>query len=329
MPPEQITNLQALILGVVEGVTEFLPISSTGHLLVTSQVIGAASTSGTFEIVIQLGAIVAVVLYYWKKLWRQAQSFPASWEARRFWFTLFTAFLPAAVVGLALHKPIKMLLSSRELQCYVIAGTLIIGGIILWFVDRPRPEEKAVPADDVAPDEGSAFDQGVTPDQGIAFDQGVAPDEDGAFDEGVATVVAPAPAPASDVVAISFRQAIWIGIAQCFSLIPGVSRSGATIVGGLLVGLDRRKATEFSFYLSIPTLGAATLYTFAKEYEELLRIGNLGSLTVGTVVSFITAWAAIAWLLRYVSSHDFRGFAVYRIVAGLAILIWAGMTTFH
>ena len=115
-----------------------------------------------------------------------------------------------------------------------------------------------------------------------------------------------------------------IGLAQCFALIPGVSRSGATIVGGLLVGLSRRQATEFSFYLSIPTLGAATLYTLVKNYDKLVQVGSVGALALGTLVAFLTSLLAIGWLLSYVSQNDFRGFALYRVVVGLVILVWAG-----
>lgn len=278
MTTEPISLLQALVLGVVEGITEFLPISSTGHLLVTSQAIGAANTSGTFEIVIQAGAVLAVLLFYRKELWERLRAFPGDWHARRFWFTLLVAFLPAAVVGLALDDLLDALLADRSLQAQVIAWALIMGGIVLWAVDRPRPEGEEERED-------------------------------------------------SHGRVITFRQALWIGLAQCLALVPGVSRSGATIVGGLLVGLSRRAATEFSFYLSIPTLGAATGYKLLKDYDTLVQVGSAGSLAVGTVVAFFTSLAAMGWLLHYVSRHDFRGFAVYRVVAGLAILAWAYATT--
>lgn len=295
--PEQITLLQSLILGVVEGVTEFLPISSTGHLLVCSQLIGAANTSGTFEIVIQLGAIVAVVIYYWKRLWEKAaQLFSGDKKALdwrqegssyHFWVSLFLAFLPAAVVGLLLHDWIDILLGDGHLQAYVIAATLFIGGIILLIVDRePSDKDK----------------KNQTSDDEVANRA-----------DGIKT----------EELALTYKQALWIGVAQCFSLIPGVSRSGSTIVGGLLVGLNRSQATDFSFFLSIPTLGAATIYTLVRNYQKVVEIGGLGALSVGTIVSFITAFAAIGWLLRYVSSNNFRGFAYYRMVAGVVIALWA------
>lgn len=298
--PEQITTLQALILGVVEGITEFLPISSTGHLLVCSSAIGAANTSGTFEIVIQLGAIIAVVIYYWKRLMAKLLTLREEggldWKnensALHFWVSLFLAFLPAAVVGLALHDWIDALLEDRSVQAYVIAATLFVGGIILWAVDRDGNNKDT--ADGKAEEKSSE----------------------------VQTDAAPA---GKDACNVTYRQALWIGVAQCFSLIPGVSRSGSTIVGGLLTGLNRSQATDFSFFLSIPTLGAATVYTLIKSYAKLMAVGNMSSLTLGTVVSFITAFLSIGWLLHYVSSNSFKGFAVYRMIAGVVIAAWAFM----
>ncbi|MGM9991791.1 MAG: undecaprenyl-diphosphate phosphatase [Candidatus Bruticola sp.] len=289
--PEQITLLQSFILGVVEGITEFLPISSTGHLLVCSQLIGAANTSGTFEIVIQLGAIIAVVIYYWKRLWEKAVqlfkdgSSAFDWRSEsssaHFWLSLFLAFLPAAAVGLLLHDWIDILLGDGKMQAYVIAAALFIGGIILLIADR----------------EPSAHHSEAVEAQAQSADQ--------------------------QDCRLTYKQAFWIGVAQCFSLIPGVSRSGSTIVGGLLVGLNRSQATDFSFFLSIPTLGAATVYTLVRNYQKVVEIGGLGALSVGTVVSFVTAFAAIGWLLRYVSSNNFKGFAYYRMAAGLIIALWA------
>ena len=273
---EPISLAQAAVLGVVEGITEFLPISSTGHLLVTSQLTGVANTTGAFEIVIQAGAVLAVVLFYRRELLARLRGFPGDWHARRFWFTLLVAFLPAAVVGLLLNDFLDGLLAAQALQARVVAWALILGGVVLALVDRRA--------------------HGEDPEAGLEEDPGQV---------------------------LGFRQAFWIGVAQCFSLIPGVSRSGATIVGGLLVGLSRPAATEFSFFLSIPTLGAATAYKLLKDYDKLVGVGSVGSLAVGTLVAFVTSLVAVGWLLRYVSRHDFRVFAVYRIVAGLAILAWA------
>lgn len=293
---DKISAIQALLLGIIEGITEFLPISSTGHLLVSSQMMGAANSAGTFEVVIQLGAIVAVVLFYWKKLWRQMRTFPRSGSSRRFWCTLIAAFIPAAVVGLAFDDLIDSLLSDSAVQAYVISFTLVVGGIILLVVDRDEPNTSATQVELT-----EVIDSTESSEVSIENSR---PREQG----------------------LSFRQAIWIGIAQCFALIPGVSRSASTIVGGLLVGLSRAKATEFSFFLSIPTLGAATIYKFVKDYDKLIQVCDLGTLTIGTIVSFIAALLSIGWLLRYVSSHTFKGFAIYRIIAGFIILCWAWHT---
>ena len=283
---EQISAMQAFWLGVIEGITEFLPISSTGHLLVASQMLGAANTSGTFEIVIQLGAIVAVVLFYWKRLWAKLADVKSNKISQDFWLRLFIAFLPAAVVGLLFNDWIDALLENRAVQAYVIATTLVLGGFVLWWVD------------------------GYT----VANNQ-VAEDADDAGNNTLASF--------GEQENITLRQAWWIGFAQCFALIPGMSRSGSTIVGALLVGLNRAKATEFSFFLSIPTLGAATVYTLIKNFSKLVAVGSVGTLGIGTVVAFVTAWLSIGWLLRYVASNDFKGFAVYRIVAGILIACWA------
>ena len=297
---DHITLLQALLLGIIEGVTEFLPISSTGHLLVSSQMLGAANTSGTFEIVIQLGAIVAVVMFYWKRLCAKIVDVKSNQKSKRFWINLFAAFLPAAVVGLALHDLIDNLLDNRAVQAYVIASTLVVGGIILWWVDEKVAAKEVAPEPLIDADNGAAD----APNTSVA-------------------VLADATSSVSSCDDMTLRQAVWIGIAQCFSLVPGVSRSGSTIVGALLVGLNRAQATEFSFFLSIPTLGAATLYTLVRHFQKLIEVGSLSALCVGTVVSFITAWLVIGWLLRYVANNDFKGFAVYRVVAGLLIAAWA------
>lgn len=288
---DRISMMQALWLGIIEGITEFLPISSTGHLLVSSQMLGAANTAGTFEIVIQLGAIIAVVIYYWRRLWAKAADVKTNKRSQEFWIRLFIAFLPAAAVGLLLHHWIDSLLENRVVQAYVIGAVLIAGGVVLWWVD-------SYTADNNKELERSLDDSGEENGKKSAE----------AFEEGEN---------------VTLRQALWIGFAQCFALIPGMSRSGATIVGALLVGLNRAKATEFSFYLSIPTLGAATLYTLIKNFSKLVEVGSVGALVLGTAAAFITAWLSIDWLLRYVSGNDFKGFAVYRVAAGLLIIAWA------
>ncbi len=296
---DHITLLQALWLGIIEGITEFLPISSTGHLLVASQMLGAANTAGTFEIVIQLGAIIAVVLFYWQRLWDKLQDVRTNARSQRFWINLFIAFLPAAVVGLLLHDQIDSLLENRSIQAYVIASTLILGGFVLWWVDS-RVAPALSPLDSLSGEESAEDSSSDSGEESDRATESIEEEEE-----------------------LTLRQAIWIGVAQCFSLVPGVSRSGSTIVGALLVGLNRARATEFSFFLSIPTLGAATIYTLIKNFAKLAEVGSVGALTLGTVVSFVTAWLAIGWLLRFVATNDFKGFAVYRVVAGLLIAAWA------
>ncbi len=258
---------QAIVLGIVEGLTEFLPISSTGHLLIAARLLHfEGSLGGTFEIFIQLGAILAVLGYYARDLLSQARDLPRSPAVRRFWTGLLVAFLPAALVGLVLHDWIKRVLFATPA---VIAASLIAGGAVLLLVDRLPRAGKQV----------------------------------------------------SGLMEVSLPQALVIGLAQTVSLVPGVSRSGASMVGGLLAGLDRTTATRFAFYLAIPTLGSATLYDLAKSVRDLgLTPADLGPLAVGTAVSLAVAWASIEWLLRYVAQHSFAVFGVYRIIAGAVIL---------
>jgi undecaprenyl-diphosphatase len=266
--------LQVVILGIVEGLTEFLPISSTGHLLVASRALRfEGSIGGTFEIFIQLGAVLAVVGYYFRDLWDQARAvLGAPGErskteprgARRFWLNVLLAFLPAAAIGLALHRWIKAALFAPG----VIAATLVVGGVIFIVLERGRLGRRQPTVD--------------------------------------------------DVLHVSWRQAVAIGGAQLLALVPGVSRSGASIIGGLLVGLDRRTATAFSFYLAIPTLGGATVVDLLQSVK-LLGPGDLQRLAVGAGVSLVVAWLSIGWLLRYVSRRSFAPFGIYRIVAGAAV----------
>ncbi|MBZ9715702.1 undecaprenyl-diphosphate phosphatase [Deinococcus multiflagellatus] len=257
--------IAAALLGLVEGITEFLPVSSTGHLIVAADLLNFRDAGGTFEIVIQLGAVLAVIVYYARDLLDQARALPTSADARRLWLGIALAFVPAAVLGLLFSDAITRYLFSPV----TVAVSLMVGGVVLWWI------------------EGRAFTARTT----------------------TLTQVTP-------------RQALLVGCAQCLALVPGVSRSASSIIGGLLTGLDRPTATAFSFYLSIPTLGLATLYALVKG-REALDSTQFGPLFVGLGVSFATALIVMGWLLRYVSRHDFRGFAVYRIVAGIAILGWA------
>ena len=266
-------QLSAVLLGVVEGLTEFLPISSTGHLIVAENLLGYRDTGEVFTIVIQLGAILAVVFYYWKLLIsRLGGLFRGRQEAVRFWINIVVACIPAAVIGLLFEKKIKGLLFTPT----VVAISLIVGGIILYLVEQRRASVAHA-------------------------EEGLEPDLD----------------------SITLRQALWVGVAQVFSvLFPGTSRSGSSIVGGLLAGMNRVTATAFSFFLGIPLLGAAGLYSLYKARHTISQVtGGTSALLIGTVVSFVVALASVSWLLRYVSRHDFRGFAIYRVIAGIVILI--------
>jgi undecaprenyl-diphosphatase len=264
--------VQVVILGIVEGLTEFLPISSTAHLLIVADLLRFEySLGGTFEIFIQLGAILAVVAFYARDLLAQARAIPTSQETRRFWLSIVIAFIPAAVIGLTLHDWIKTVIFESPV---IIALALIVGGIIFIVIEqRPRREVSV-----------------------------------------------------TDVERTSWKQALAIGFAQVTALIPGVSRSGASIVGGMLSGLDRKSATAFSFYLAMPTLGGATVVDLLSNLE-MLSPDDYGRLFVGTVVAGIVAWLSIGWLLRYVASNSFVPFGIYRIVIGLVILLLVALGT--
>jgi undecaprenyl-diphosphatase len=256
---------QVLTLGTVEGITEFLPISSTGHLLITSKVLQFAhSENGTFEVFIQFGAVLSVIGYYARDLLSQARAIPTNEAVRMYWLKVLAAFFPAAVVGILIHKWIAKVLFSPS----VIAWSLIIGGIIFIIVERLPSTSKQQ---------------------------------------------------THDIAKIGWKQALGIGIAQVFSLVPGVSRSGASIVGGMLSGLDRQTATTFSFYLAIPTLGSATLFDLVTNLDQM-NGADIGPFYLGMVVSLIVAWLSIGWLLWYVSRHSFTTFGIYRILAGIIIL---------
>jgi undecaprenyl-diphosphatase len=256
---------RVVVLGIVEGVTEFLPISSTGHLIIFSDLLDfEGSLGGTFEIFIQLGAVLAVVWYYRRDLWQQVQAAPRDRTVQRFWLNLAIAFVPAASIGFLVHDWIKEVLFNPV----TVATTLIVGGILLLLIERR----------DHSAGTASLYD--VTP-----------------------------------------KQALGIGLAQVFALIPGASRSATSIMGGLLCGLDRPTATNFSFYLAIPTLGLATVFDLLTSLDQIAR-GDALNLLVGTVVSFIVSLVVIGWLLRYIATNDFKFFGYYRVVFGLIVLAW-------
>lgn len=263
--------IDAIVLGIIEGLTEFLPVSSTGHLIVAGRALDFKDSHDVFTVVIQVGAIAAVLWYFRKDLINRIVGlFRREKQAIMFWKLLVIATIPAGLLGLAVDSYMNKITVP-----VVVAIALIIGGIVMWLVDRKPVSNKPVE-----------------------------PNIDG----------------------ISFKQAILVGLGQCVAIIPGVSRSGATIVSGIALGLDRATATAFSFYLSIPVLVAASGYKLVAHGDSLNNIsGGVGAIIVGIIASFITALAAISWLLRYVSRHNFKIFAYYRIVFGIAILafIWA------
>ena len=254
---------KAVILGIVEGVTEFLPISSTGHLIVVGDLIRFSDEKGkVFEIAIQLAAILAVCWEYRAKLAGVLVNLGSQAAARRFVMNLFIAFLPAAILGLLFIKKIKAYLFNPV----SVALAFLIGGIIIIWVERRQHTIRVETADDLTP-----------------------------------------------------LDALKVGLAQCFALIPGTSRSGATIMGGLLFGLSRRAATEFSFFLAIPTMFAATFYDVYK-HRDLLHASDIPLFAVGGIASFVSAFFAVRGLIRYISRHDFIPFAWYRIVFGVVVL---------
>jgi len=259
--------VKALVLGVVEGLTEFLPISSTGHLILAGDLLGFnGDKAKVFEIVIQTGAMLAIVWEYRKRFWRVAAGLSSEPAARHFVVNLVVAFIPAAVLGLAFSKLIKAYL----FRPVPVALAFIVGGFIILWVERSlRPRARIESVDDM-----------------------------------------------------TWRDALKVGIAQAFALIPGTSRSGATIIGGLLFGLSRRTATEFSFFLAVPTLVAAGAYDFWRN-RGLFNAGDLGLFAAGSITAFISAFLCVRWLLRYIATHDFTPFGWYRIAFGAAVLATA------
>jgi undecaprenyl-diphosphatase len=257
--------LKAAIMGIVEGLTEFLPISSTGHLILAGALLGFDDEKAkVFDIAIQTGAILAVILVYWQKIRSTIAALPSSQDARRFTLNVLIAFFPAVVFGLALGKMIQ----QNLFKPWFVATAFIVGGfIILWAEKRQQTVVRIQEADDMR-----------------------------------------------------WTDALKLGLVQCIALLPGTSRSGATIIGGMLLGLSRKAATDFSFYLAIPTLIGAGAYSLFKE-RALLSADDLPMFGVGLLFSFVSAWLCVRWLLRYISSHSFIPFAYYRIVFGVIVLV--------
>jgi len=268
--------LKAAVMGVVEGLTEFLPISSTGHLILAGALLGFDDDKAkVFDIAIQTGAILAVIIVYWQKIKSTVMALPTQRLARRFALNVLIAFIPAVVLGLLFGKVIKAHLFTP----LVVATTFILGGIIILWVEgwgRQRP-------------------QGEHPDDHARI---------------------------LNVESMSPMDALKVGLVQCLAMVPGTSRSGATIIGGMLLGLSRKAATDFSFYLAIPTLTGAGVYSLYKE-RALLSLTDVPLFTVGLVFSFISAWACVRWLLGYIATHSFVVFAWYRIAFGMVVLATA------
>lgn len=263
---------KVLALGIVQGLTEFLPISSTGHLLTVSALLNfEGSLGGTFEIFIQLGTLFAVILYFRKPLLYQIRHIGYDKSVQSLWINIVVGSIPAAVFGILLADFITEHLFPQDTAPTVIAVTLLMGGFIFLWVENRRD-----------------------------------------LPELTNTV--------QSLEAVSIKQAFLIGLVQSLAIVPGVSRSGATIVGGLLAGLDRKVATTFSFYLSIPMLGGAGGLQLLKSSDKLGG-DDIMSLLGGAVVAGVVGWMAIAWLLRYVGRNNFRIFGIYRIAAGVALAL--------
>ncbi len=262
--------IKVIVMGIVEGLTEFLPISSTGHLILAGSLLNFTGEKvKVFEIVIQAGAMLAVCWEYRVRIFTVLLNFRTDVLARRFVVNVLVAFLPAVVLGLAFGKMIK----AHLFKPVPVALAFIVGALVIWMVERinrRRPVARVDSVDDM-----------------------------------------------------SFTDAIKVGLAQCFALIPGTSRSGATIIGGMAFGLSRRAATEFSFFLAIPTLFGATIYSLYKE-RALLSAADLPMFGLGGLAAFLSAFLCVRWLLRFISTHDFTIFIWYRIIFGILVLVTAG-----
>jgi undecaprenyl-diphosphatase len=271
LPVDSLLLIKAAILGIVEGLTEFLPISSTGHLILAGSLLNfTGAKAKVFEIAIQTGAIIAVIMLYWQRCWGTVAGLAHDPTSRKFAVNVIIGVVPAIMLGLALGSFIKSHLFTPQ----VVATTFILGGFVILWVERNR----------------------------------------GGSDEGSARV--------NHLDDLTWQDALKVGLIQCLAMVPGTSRSGATIIGGMFVGLSRKTAAEFSFFLAIPTLIGAGAYSFYKE-RALFSVADVPMFAVGFFFAFVSAWLCIKWLIKYVSSHTFIPFAWYRIVFGVVVLVTA------
>ena len=258
--------LNDVILGVVEGLTEFLPVSSTAHLLIVQDLLGFQPPGDVFPIVIQFGAILAVVAVYWRRFWDVLLTMRTSAESRKFALGVIVAFLPAALVGAALHGVIKNILFAPAIAPKVIAATLILGGILILVFERLAPPPRIVDGDKLP----------------------------------LATM-------------------FWIGVFQVLAIIPGVSRSGATILGGELIGVDRKAGALFTFYLAVPTMFGATVFDLWKN-RAILNFDAAADIAVGFIVAFIVALFVVRTFIAFIGRYGLKPFGWYRVAAGLGII---------
>jgi undecaprenyl-diphosphatase len=258
--------LNDLILGVVEGLTEFLPVSSTAHLLIVQDLLGFEPPGDVFPIVIQFGAILAVVAVYWRRFWDVMMTLPTSADSRRFALGVVVAFLPAAVFGAALHGFIKNVLFAPGIAPKVIAVTLILGGILILIFERLAPPPRHADGD-----------------------------------------------------RLPLATMFWIGMFQVLAIIPGVSRSGATILGGELIGVDRKAGALFTFYLAVPTMFGATVFDLWKN-RAILNLDAAADIAVGFVVAFLVALIVVRTFIAFIGRYGLKPFGWYRVVAGLGII---------
>jgi len=259
--------LKAIVLGIIEGITEFLPISSTGHLIIANRFIEfKGAFANMFDIVIQLGAILSVIVYFWGRLWPFASGLNAGEKKRTqtLWKKVIAGVVPSILIGGMLGKRVEEMLFNP----LTVAGALLVGGVLLWWIESTMRTIKT-----------------------------------------------------ESVHSLSYRVAVGVGLFQCIAMIPGTSRSAATIIGAMLLGVSRSAAAEFSFFLAIPTLCAASVYSLLKSGLSLTS-AEWGALAVGFIVSFLVAWAVISAFMSFIQKHDFKPFAFYRIALGIFVFVY-------